>query len=65
MSQTVTQTTVVTAPPSTSSHVSWANNTVDNENLGKKKSKKCCIFKKKKNFAESSSDDSDSHTCRS
>ena len=37
----------------------WSEDTVDNENLGRKKSKKCCIFHKKKRFDESS-DESDS-----
>merc|ERR1711959_126014 len=36
----------------------WADDTVDNEHLGRKKSKKCCIFHKKKRFDESS-DESD------
>mmetsp|Transcript_12694 Transcript_12694/g.32886 ORF Transcript_12694/g.32886 Transcript_12694/m.32886 type:complete len:145 (-) Transcript_12694:984-1418(-) len=39
----------------------WSEDTVDNENMGRKKSKKCCIFHKKKRFDESSSEeDSDS-----
>ena len=37
----------------------WAEDTVDNENMGRKKSKKCCVFHKKKRFDESSSDESD------
>eukprot|EP00123_Amoebidium_parasiticum_P010408 comp20085_c0_seq1/m.24734 comp20085_c0_seq1/g.24734 ORF comp20085_c0_seq1/g.24734 comp20085_c0_seq1/m.24734 type:complete len:107 (-) comp20085_c0_seq1:814-1134(-) len=38
--------------------VSFTNDTVDNEHMGKKKSKMCCIFKKQRAFGESSSDDS-------
>lgn len=70
---TTTTTTVVAATPSVgqpthSHHVSWAEDTVDNEGHGKKKSKKCCIFKKRREFGESSSESSgDEHesTCPS
>eukprot|EP00897_Mesotaenium_endlicherianum_P004809 jgi/Mesen1/4356/ME000022S03649 len=37
--------------------VTWQEDTVDNENMGKKSSKKCCIFHKEKGFDEDSSDD--------
>jgi len=48
--------------------IKWSEDTVDNENMGRKKSKKCCIFHKKKRFDESSdessSEDSDAeHLC--
>jgi len=33
-------------------HVSWTEQTVDNEDLNKKKSKCCCIYKKQKKFGE-------------
>eukprot|EP00899_Mesostigma_viride_P023027 jgi/Mesvir1/3909/Mv19852-RA.1 len=36
--------------------VSWTQDTVDNEGLGKKSSKKCCIYHKPRAFGESSSD---------
>jgi protein phosphatase 1 regulatory subunit 11 len=39
--------------------VSWSDDTIDNENLGRKSSKRCCIFHKVKKFAESDSDESD------
>jgi len=42
--------------------VKWAEETVDNENMGKKSSKRCCIFHKNKKFAESDSDESKSDT---
>jgi protein phosphatase 1 regulatory subunit 11 len=40
--------------------ISWTEDTVDNEHLGRKSSKRCCIFHKKKNFGESDSDETDS-----
>ncbi|KAJ1722556.1 Type 1 phosphatases regulator ypi1, partial [Coemansia erecta] len=40
--------------------VQWAEDTVDNEGLGRKKSKVCCIFRKQRAFGESDSDESDS-----
>ena len=42
--------------------VKWAEETVDNEHLGRKSSKRCCIFHKNKVFGESDSDESDSDT---
>ncbi|XP_045614919.1 LOW QUALITY PROTEIN: E3 ubiquitin-protein ligase PPP1R11 [Procambarus clarkii] len=39
--------------------VSWTNDTVDNENMGKKKSKCCCVYVKPHEFNESSSDSDD------
>jgi protein phosphatase 1 regulatory subunit 11 len=39
--------------------VSWTEDTVDNEHLGRRSSKRCCIFHKVKKFAESDSDESD------
>lgn len=40
--------------------VRWAQNTVDNENCGRKSSKICCIYHKPKEFDESSSSSSES-----
>jgi len=45
--------------PRTSREVHWAQDTVDNEGLGKKKSKCCCIYEKPKTFGESSSESDD------
>jgi protein phosphatase 1 regulatory subunit 11 len=39
--------------------ISWSENTIDNEHMGKKSSKRCCIFHKVKKFGESDSDESD------
>ena len=39
--------------------VNWTEETVDNENLGRKKSKCCCIYVKPKAFDESDTDDED------
>lgn len=39
--------------------VSWSDDTIDNENMGRRSSKRCCIFHKVKKFAESDSDESD------
>ncbi|KAL7071862.1 hypothetical protein ACQ4LE_008840 [Meloidogyne hapla] len=46
--------------------VQWTEDTVDNENLGKRKSKCCCIFKKKRdwNDSDSSDEDCESDHCR-
>ncbi|KAF1988068.1 hypothetical protein K402DRAFT_392341 [Aulographum hederae CBS 113979] len=41
-------------------HVQWAEDVVNNENMGKKSSKVCCIYHKPRNPNDSSSDDSDS-----
>ncbi|ORX85335.1 hypothetical protein BCR32DRAFT_188312, partial [Anaeromyces robustus] len=41
-------------------HVRWSNETIDNENMGKKKSKICCIYHKPRSFDDSSSDSSSS-----
>jgi len=38
----------------------WAENTVDNEFMGRKSSKKCCIFHKRRKFGEDSSSEEDS-----
>ncbi|KAL5486230.1 YPI1 [Sanghuangporus weigelae] len=40
--------------------VTWTEDVVDNEHMGKKKTKICCIFHKQKRYDESSSSDSDS-----
>ena len=40
--------------------ITWTEDTVDNENLGRKSSKRCCIFHKIKKFGESDSDETDS-----
>jgi len=42
------------------SSVTWDENTIDNEGLGRKSSKRCCIFHKQRDFGESSTDSSDS-----
>ncbi|XP_071538731.1 E3 ubiquitin-protein ligase PPP1R11 isoform X2 [Panulirus ornatus] len=39
--------------------VSWTNDTIDNENMGKKKSKCCCVYVKPHELNESSSDSED------
>ncbi|XP_042857824.1 E3 ubiquitin-protein ligase PPP1R11-like [Penaeus japonicus] len=39
--------------------VSWTNDTIDNENMGKKKSKCCCVYVKPHEFDVSSSDTDD------
>ncbi|XP_066948633.1 E3 ubiquitin-protein ligase PPP1R11-like [Macrobrachium rosenbergii] len=39
--------------------VSWTNDTIDNENMGKKKSKCCCVYVKPHEYNESSSDTDD------
>mmetsp|Transcript_31334 Transcript_31334/g.23281 ORF Transcript_31334/g.23281 Transcript_31334/m.23281 type:complete len:99 (-) Transcript_31334:53-349(-) len=40
--------------------ITWTEDTIDNEHLGRKSSKRCCIFHKKKHFGESDSDETDS-----
>mmetsp|Transcript_15360 Transcript_15360/g.23123 ORF Transcript_15360/g.23123 Transcript_15360/m.23123 type:complete len:106 (-) Transcript_15360:112-429(-) len=40
--------------------VTWDEEVVNNEHLGRKSSKRCCIFHKQKRFGESDSDESDS-----
>ncbi|KAF3924267.1 hypothetical protein ABW21_db0205451 [Orbilia brochopaga] len=40
--------------------VTWTEEVVDNEGLGKKKTKICCIYRKPRQFGESSSEDSSS-----
>jgi len=39
--------------------VTWDQNVIDNEGLGRKSSKRCCIFHKARPFGESSTDTSD------
>lgn len=39
--------------------VSWTNDTIDNENMGKKKSKCCCVYVKPHEYNESSSETDD------
>jgi protein phosphatase 1 regulatory subunit 11 len=39
--------------------ITWSEDTIDTEGLGRKSSKRCCIFHKVKKFAESDSDESD------
>uniref|UniRef100_A0A1I8A9J6 E3 ubiquitin-protein ligase PPP1R11 n=1 Tax=Steinernema glaseri TaxID=37863 RepID=A0A1I8A9J6_9BILA len=54
-----------TTPVEERPRVRWADDTVDNEGMGKAKSKCCCIYKKPKKWDESSSDDdSDCETGR-
>mmetsp|Transcript_3213 Transcript_3213/g.4449 ORF Transcript_3213/g.4449 Transcript_3213/m.4449 type:complete len:133 (-) Transcript_3213:241-639(-) len=43
-------------------HITFTQDTVDNEHMNKKSSKRCCIFHKPRAFGESSSD-SDSSDC--
>jgi len=45
--------------------VTWDENVIDNENMGKKSSKRCCIFHKTRAFDESSTDTSDYDSDRS
>ncbi|KAJ2051337.1 Type 1 phosphatases regulator ypi1 [Coemansia sp. S155-1] len=45
-------------PVAEGSHVQWAEDTVDNENMNRKKSKVCCIFRRQRQFDESDSDES-------
>jgi len=40
--------------------ISWTEDTIDNEHLGRRSSKRCCIFHKIKRFGESDSDETDS-----
>jgi len=42
--------------------VTWDENVVDNEGMGRKSSKRCCIFHKQRGFGESSTDSSDYDT---
>ncbi|XP_018020301.1 E3 ubiquitin-protein ligase PPP1R11 [Hyalella azteca] len=49
----------LTRGPKHQKKVKWTNNTVDNENLGKKKSKCCCVYVKPRNFDESETDESE------
>mmetsp|Transcript_5330 Transcript_5330/g.8249 ORF Transcript_5330/g.8249 Transcript_5330/m.8249 type:complete len:92 (-) Transcript_5330:445-720(-) len=42
--------------------VRWADDTVDNEHLGKKSSKICCVYHKPRSFGESS-DESGGEDC--
>lgn len=46
--------------PIHSRRVTWSEEVVDNEELGRKKSKVCCIFKRNREFGESSDDSSSS-----
>ena len=39
--------------------VSWTQETIDNEDLGRKKSKCCCVYVKPKTFGESDSESED------
>ena len=39
--------------------VSWTQETIDNENLGRKKSKCCCVYVKPKSFGESDTESED------
>lgn len=42
--------------------VSWTQETVDNEHLGKKKSKCCCVYVKPRSFGESDTESEDEGT---
>ncbi|XP_067940871.1 E3 ubiquitin-protein ligase PPP1R11-like [Watersipora subatra] len=48
--------TLVLRKPKTEKKIKWTEETVDNEDMGKKKSKCCCIYTKPKLFGESSSE---------
>ena len=59
--------TVVTAPAApliltlqNRPEVTWTDDTIDNEHLGRRSSKRCCIFHKIKRFGESDSDETSS-----
>lgn len=39
--------------------MTWDEDVVDNEGLGRKSSKRCCIFHKQRAFGESSTDSSE------
>ena len=41
------------------SHVTWDDDVVNNEGLGRKSSKRCCIWHKQREFGESSTESSD------
>ncbi|EJD49536.1 hypothetical protein AURDEDRAFT_112415 [Auricularia subglabra TFB-10046 SS5] len=45
--------------PRSGPRVTWTEDIVDNEHLGKKKSKICCIYHKPRKFDESSDESSD------
>lgn len=45
--------------PRSAPRVTWTEDIVDNEHLGKKKSKICCIYHKPRKFDESSDESSD------
>lgn len=45
--------------PKLTKRVSFTEDTIDNEELGKKKSKCCCVYEKPKQFAESSESESE------
>lgn len=47
----------------TDKKVKWTNETVDNENMGKKSSKCCCIYEKPRAFGESSDESDDDDEC--
>eukprot|EP00892_Ulva_mutabilis_P000605 jgi/Ulvmu1/10545/UM064_0083.1 len=47
------------APKRRKKTIKWSDDTVDNEDLGKKKSKKCCVFHARRQFGDWS-DDNDS-----
>ncbi|KAJ1833807.1 Type 1 phosphatases regulator ypi1 [Coemansia sp. RSA 2711] len=42
--------------PQPAPRVQWADDTVDNEHLGRKRSKVCCIYHRQRRFDESGSD---------
>lgn len=48
------------ARPSTRRRITWAEDVVDNEGLGRKSSKVCCIYHRPREFGESSSEDDSS-----
>lgn len=49
-------TLILRGASNTNRRVTWGEDVVDNEGLGRKKSKICCIFKKQREFGESSSE---------
>lgn len=54
----------VQGQPRDQDRVTWSDDVIDNEHMGKKKSKKCCVYHKPRVFGEwSDSEDSSEHHC--
>lgn len=52
------------APKRRKKSLKWSQDTVDNENLGKRKSKKCCIFHARRQFGDWSDDNDSDCECQ-